>query len=247
MGGNDCGVYLQRQETSQKRIFLLKEGVWVPDSPVGCFRGCHLNILWAANHLTIPSQPTAVTVYVQFFSPSTGLYWMRKYKFGHMFSSERGRHQRQLQCGPQARKAAPSGLKLWPERTWLSLNLVRMGRDGGGVRRTVTCPLQSQGSLKATYSSSLLYMPRLVLVGFLLASNWNCILAMLSKSLERWRWTWERKPWQRIQEDAQGADQSCLQPARERLLHKRGGWMPCLWRERYSNHGVVKTGAMWSG
>ena len=55
----------------------------------------------------------------------------------------------------------------------------------------VTCPLQSQGSLKATYSPSLLYMPRLVLVGFSLASSWNCILAILSKSLERWRWTYK--------------------------------------------------------
>lgn len=62
-----------------------------------------------------------------------------------------------------------------------------MGEMGGEKGLSLTCPLQSQGSLKATYSSSLLYMPRLVLVGFLLASNWNCILAMLSKSLERWR------------------------------------------------------------
>lgn len=67
-------------------------------------------------------------------------------------------------------------------------------REKGIKRRKdfyITCPLQSQGSLKATYSSSLLYMPRLILVGFSLASSWNCILAILSKSLERWRWTYE--------------------------------------------------------
>lgn len=53
----------------------------------------------------------------------------------------------------------------------------------------LTCPLQSQGSLKLTYSSSLLYIPRASLVWFWSESTWNFSLAILSKSLERWRWT----------------------------------------------------------
>lgn len=53
----------------------------------------------------------------------------------------------------------------------------------------LTCPLQSHGSLKSTYSSSLLYIPKPSLVGFCSESTSNFILAMLSKSFERWRWT----------------------------------------------------------
>lgn len=65
--GNDPGVYLQREETSQKRTVLPEEGVRFPDSPVGCSRGCRLNIPCAVNHLAIPSQLTAVTVCILLF------------------------------------------------------------------------------------------------------------------------------------------------------------------------------------
>lgn len=50
--------------------------------------------------------------------------------------------------------------------TELGLNRKGWARYEEGKGLPLTCPLQSQASLKATYSSSLLYMPRLVLVGF---------------------------------------------------------------------------------
>lgn len=56
--------------------------------------------------------------------------------------------------------------------------------------RVLTCPERSQSRSKSTYSSSLLYMPRLTLSGFPSASRRNFSLHRLSKSLDRWRLTW---------------------------------------------------------
>lgn len=95
--------------------------------------------------------------------------------------SEAGSEQRKLKTqGAHSRSGPrPEG---HPEGR---CGLIARQTPEGGKDVRVTCPLQSQGVLKATYSSSLLYMPTLILVGFSLASSWNRILAMLSKSLER--------------------------------------------------------------
>lgn len=193
MWGKDSGIYLQREKTSQKRTFLHEEGVWVPYSPMLCSRGCHLNIFRAANHLTIPSQLTTVTLCILFLSALVSTEW-GNIRVDICFSQREEGTRGSSNVDPSQGK-----LLAWREWFFTEFGLNGKGwvRCEEGKRLSLTCPLQSQGSLKATYSSSLLYMPRLVLVGFLQASNWNCILAILSKSLERWRWTWERKPWRR--------------------------------------------------
>lgn len=53
-----------------------------------------------------------------------------------------------------------------------------------------TWPEQSQGSLKGTYSSSLLYMPSPDLLGLPSPSFSNSIFAILSNNLDRCLWTW---------------------------------------------------------
>lgn len=176
-------------------------------------QGVSCSSLGTANHFEILFSLTQGVVYVYFIPLCTGL-WLRKiYEYWHMSFLERGR---------QALEAAPMSVQV--KGTWQSLvtdsssgprskrlswrlmltvfESTHLRKKGRRRRKdvSITCPLQSQGSLKATYSPSLLYMPRLILVVFSLVSSWNCILAILSKSLERWRWTYKGKPCQRTGE-----------------------------------------------
>ena len=147
----------------------------------------------APNHFQTLFLLTQGIVYVHFIALCTGL-WVRKiYSYWHV-SPWRGKWA--LEAAPKSvqvrglgspqtqRQILVQGHKGCSERWCLTADIWE-------TEVCVTCPLQSQGSLKVTYSPSLLYMPRLVLVGFSLASSWNCILAILSKSLERWRWTYK--------------------------------------------------------
>lgn len=70
------------------------------------------------------------------------------------------------------------------EQSLLSANL-NMGE--------YTWPVQSQGSLKGTYSSSLLYIPIPDLLGLPSASFSNFIFAMLSNNFDKCLWTWGRR------------------------------------------------------
>lgn len=148
----------------------------------------------AANHFQSLFLLTQGVVYVHFIALCTGL-WVRKiYRYWHVSFPGRGKWA--LQAAPISVQVRGLGR---PQARTAVLVQGHKGRSEGWCltadtwesEARVTCPLQSQGSLKATYSPSLLYMPRLVLVGFSLASSWNCILAILSKSLERWRWTYK--------------------------------------------------------
>ena len=56
-------------------------------------------------------------------------------------------------------------------------------------KRSLTCPEHSHWLSKSTYSPSLLYMPRAVLVSLPSSSCRNLSLAMLSNSLDKWRCT----------------------------------------------------------
>lgn len=170
----------------------------------------------AANHWKILFLLTQVVVYMHITPLCRGLWLGKVYESWHVSFPERGK--RVLEAAPtsgQWREAGSpraqtavlaQGQTGHPEGwCWLYLNADNWDRED--IRRKdfyVTWPLQSQGSLKATYSSSLLYMPILILVGFSLASSWNCILAILSKSLERWCWTYEGTLCQRIGECVQG-------------------------------------------
>ena len=190
MGGSDSGFYLQRGHLSEKDISSWGRHL-SSRFPHGVFRGAVL---------------TCSILSIIRISPHTWLQWLYAFYFTEHWPFLSEGTEMLTYVFLWERKASkvsftvePSQGKLFFQASssgWRKLMFTEFGLNGKGWVRyeegkgmSLTCPLQSQGSLKATYSSSLLYIPRLVLVGFWLASNWNCILAMLSKSLERWRWT----------------------------------------------------------
>lgn len=141
-------LFAERRHLRKGQFFLRKVSEF--QIPSWLLQGCCLTCS-IVNWLKIPFIADCSDC-MHFISLSTVLSRVKEQKCWHMLNLERGRHQRQLWCGLQSRKAAFPGHKLCLEGNWCShwiwLEWEGVGEVWGGERAVTHLPTAVTGLIE---------------------------------------------------------------------------------------------------